>query len=103
MKRSDNHVYDPPFPAAMLLAQAANISPQKAVSILRDIVKAGWVIAPRHPTNAMLAAYMEALTPPVSHRTAIVNVGKAKKRWAAMGIAGTKVALSFKMIQAPPQ
>jgi len=92
-------VYPAPKPAAGVVADVLGISQEQAVSVLRALVRAGYVVAPRVPTDPMLSAYMACLnSPPSNHRTVLTNITKARKRWAAMGLAGTKVALSHRFL-----
>lgn len=42
----------------------------------------------------MLGAYVSALGAPSKHYSVVIhNIGKARRRWAAMAAAGTKLAL----------
>jgi hypothetical protein len=92
-------VYDKPPPAVGVLAAALNISIPEAKAALRELISAGYVIAPREPTNSMLVAYFESYGKVATNpNTFVVGIGKARRRWAAMGKAGTAVALSTKAI-----
>lgn len=50
-----------PESAVVLLAQALGLSLEDARLGLTALVRGGYVIAPREPSNAMLVAYAEAL------------------------------------------
>ena len=70
---------------------------EAALELLRAILEGGYYIAPRIPTDPMLSAYFWAY----GHqgwnpRTIIQNIGKARIRWQAMGLAGSAMALSRK-------
>lgn len=94
-RHSDDPVYPVCRPAIDVLREAANLTQHDARAALRALVKAGYVVAPREPTNSMLDAYMHALrSQPSTTRSCILNVAKARKRWLAMGGAGTQVAMS---------
>jgi len=67
---------------------------------LRALVKGGYGIGPRNPTNGMLVGYMEALTPPRGYEQVITAIGKARVRWQAMLAHGTEMALSRKFMGA---
>jgi hypothetical protein len=93
----DEPVYDRPEPAIDVLKAALCIDGYSARKALSALVKAGYFIAPRDPTNAMLDAYIGAYGLIPRHpRTIIIGIGKARKRWAAMGQKGTAMALSVK-------
>lgn len=65
--------------------------------LLRTIIESGYFIVPQEPTNVMFEAYMTALNSPPSNReNVLINLGKARKRFKAMALAGTKIALSNK-------
>jgi hypothetical protein len=94
-------VYPMPEAAINIVCRACDVGSATALDALRALISAGYVVAPREPTDGMLAAYIEALGQPTrNHETCIRNIGKARKRWQAMACAGTCVALSRKMIQA---
>jgi hypothetical protein len=88
-------IYEGPRSAVWPLAEALGIEPEDALEILRALVGAGFVVAPRVPTDAMLVAYFDAYGERAYTPNGIVRgIGKARKRWDAMGRAGTAVALS---------
>jgi hypothetical protein len=90
-------VFEKPAPAICVLADAIGVSHKAARAGLTALVKAGYVVAPRLPTDAMLAAYLESYgTPCSTPRSAIIGIGKARLRWAAMADRGTRMALSVK-------
>lgn len=92
-----NPIYDAPEPAIAVMARAAGVTHEEARNLLIALVRAGYFVAPRQPINAMLDAYLNSYgTPPSTTHSAITGIGKARKRWAAMGTAGTKMALSTK-------
>lgn len=95
---NDHQIFDPP-PSPISIMTEIGIDEKMARAALHAMVKAGYYIAPRNPSNAMLVAYMEAMAPHVTKniRTMMVNVGKAKLRWKAMGESGTRLALSPKI------
>lgn len=82
-------------PAPLVLAEALGLTFDQAIAGLRALSKEGYAIAPRIPTNSMLAAYCYAYgSPPQRVEGVMVQLGKARKRWRAMAAAGTRVALS---------
>ena len=85
--------------ATELVATTGDVSRDVAREILRALIKAGFAVVPMEPTNSMFEAYMTALKqPPHSHKTVIENIGKARKRWKAMAIAGVAVTFSTENI-----
>jgi hypothetical protein len=103
LRFSDEPIYDRPTPAITVLADALNISEKDALTALTALVRAGYVIAPRLPTNAMLSAYLRAYgTPATTIRSCIIGIGKARKRWAAMAAKGTQMALSRRRVTQKP-
>lgn len=95
-------VYEKPLPARLVIAQALNISTDEAAKVLSALIKGGYGVAPRNPTNGMLAAYMEATTPPRGHEPVITAIGKARARWQAMLEQGTAMAMSLKYLPEQP-
>jgi hypothetical protein len=98
LKPDQRHsIYPGARSAIDVLAEEIGCDRQRAREVLQGLVNAGFVIAPREPSNPMLDAYMRALgTRPSRHRSVIMNnIGKARKRWQAMALAGTRVALTF--------
>lgn len=78
-----------------IMTRAVPISRHDAHLLLQALAKAGFVVAPLEPTNAMFDAYMHALNYPASTpKTIIINVGKARRRWKAMALVGMKIAFS---------
>ena len=93
-------VYEKTPPARVILAKAMDITVEEAGAVMVALVEGGYGIAPRNPTNGMLVAYMEALTPPSGHEAVVTAIGKARVRWQAMLEQGTAMALSFKRVPA---
>jgi hypothetical protein len=93
-------VYEKPLAARLILARAMGISTDEAGDALTALIQGGYGIAPRNPTNGMLIAYMEALTPPSSHESVVTAIGKARVRWQAMLAQGTEMAMSRKRLPA---
>ena len=88
-------ILNQPPAAKEVMAAAIGITLDDAHAILVALAKAGFVIAPLEPTNAMFAAYMEALSAKATRRdTIIANIGKARRRWKAMAECGMKIAFS---------
>jgi hypothetical protein len=79
------------------LAEALGITPDEAQDGLAALVKGGFGIAPINPTNGMLVAYLEALTPPLGHEQVVTAIGKARVRWKAMITQGIERSLSRKV------
>ena len=94
---TENPVYDAPECASDVVARTIDITPRQARKALVALVRAGYVIAPREPSNAMLDAYIRSYGA-VSMRPSgiITGIGKARKRWSAMATQGVKIALSMK-------
>jgi hypothetical protein len=101
MRRWRTPIYDKPLPAREVLANALNISTDEAGEIMTALIEGGYGIAPRWPTNGMLAAYLEATDPPKHHESVITALGKARKRWQAMLAQGTAMAMSYKHVSPP--
>ena len=81
--------------AADVAASTGLVSPEDARQIFRALLDAGFIIAPFEPANAMFEAYMMALNnPPITRKTMLQNVGKARRRWKAMATAGFSIAMS---------
>ena len=89
-------IYDKPVPARVILAERLGISTDEAKDILLALVEGGYGIAPRNPTNGMLAGYIEATYPARGHEAIITAIGKARKRWQIMLAHGTEMAMSLK-------
>lgn len=82
-------------PAAEVLADYLKIDHDVALEALRVLVRAGWYLGPREPTNAMLVAYLEAVGRRPTKPDSVVNaLAKARKRWKAMALMATRAALS---------
>ena len=59
-----------------------------------ELARAGYVIAPREPTNAMLVAYLESYGHTATSVGGVITaVGKARQRWKAMADSGMRAAL----------
>lgn len=98
-RHPDVPVLDESEPAVTVLARQLGISHRQAREALRALVKAGYVIGPREPTNAMLLAYITSYGQvPVNPATTITAVGKARRRWQAMADKATAMALSTKRL-----
>src|SRR5690349_204670 len=96
-KITEAQIFERPTPAIVVLAESLRISHHAAREALQALVEAGYVVAPRLPTNAMLNAYLEAYgTEPTRVQSCIIGIGKARKRWAAMADKGTQMALSWR-------
>ena len=91
-------VYEKVQPACTILAKALDITIDEARQAMVALVEGGYGIAPRNPTNGMLIAYLEALTPPSGHEQVVTAIGKARVRWQAMLEQGTAMALSFRYV-----
>jgi hypothetical protein len=91
-------VFEKPKPARSILAAECGLSDDEAMAVLRALVRGGYGIAPRNPTNGMLAGYLEATEPPKHHEATITAIGKARVRWQAMLAHGTEMALSWKFM-----
>lgn len=94
---SDNQVLDDTRSAIKIVSEASGLDTQKSREVIRALIDAGYFVAPRVPTNAMLLAYIESYGQlPKNPKTIITAVGKAKRRWQAMGSMGTAMAMSLK-------
>lgn len=100
-KRTTLSVYPKPRPALNVLAKALSISTEEARNAMVALIEAGYGIAPREPTNGMLAACIEATTPARGHEAIITAISKGRVRWQAMLEQGTAMALSRKYIEEP--
>jgi hypothetical protein len=90
----DHPVYEPPEPALKVLMKEMSVSAHGAKRALRALVKAGYIVAPMKPTNAMLDAYLCSYgQPPSTTHSVIIGVGKARIRWEAMATVGLKMAM----------
>lgn len=95
--RAPEIIEQPPC-AKDVMTETGIVSRDGAHAILVALAKAGFVIAPLEPTNAMFEAYMTALGRPAKTReTIITNIGKARQRWKAMAQMGMKVTFSSRM------
>ena len=93
-ERNPEIIAQPPS-ALRVIALSIGIEIDEARAIVRALAKAGYIVAPMEPTNAMFAAYVEALgAPSKKYDTVIQNIGKARKRWKAMAHVGMIVAFS---------
>jgi hypothetical protein len=94
-------VYARTTPAIKVVAEAVGCDHERALEILKEIVSAGYFVAPRIPSDPMLYAYFNAYGQRAwSARSIIQNIGKARLRWQAMGQAGTALALSRRFLPA---
>jgi hypothetical protein len=91
-------LFESPPPARVILARALGITVDEAAQAIVALVEGGYGIAPRNPTNGMLVAYLEALTPPTGHEQVVTALGKARVRWQAMLAQGTAMSLSKKLL-----
>ena len=94
-------VYEKPQPAVVILANALGTTVEDARAAMIALSEGGYGIAPRNPTNGMICAYLEALTPPTGHEAVVTAIGKARVRWQAMLEQGTAMALSLKRTALP--
>lgn len=93
-------MFDAPEPALAVVSDALGLKTTDARRLLKKLAKAGWVVVPREPTNAMLFAYISAYgRPPTKASTVIHGIGKARKRWKAMAGAGMRLAMSLKRVK----
>lgn len=99
-RRKTLSVYEKPLPARLILARALGVSTDEAGLALAVLIEGGYGIAPRLPTNGMLAAYIEATAPARNHEAIITAIGKARVRWQAMLEQGTAMAMSLKYVPA---
>jgi hypothetical protein len=97
-RRASLSVYAKPRPARLVLAHALGISVEEAGRAISALIEGGYGVAPRNPTNGMLAAYIEATEPPKHHEGVITAIGKARVRWQAMMEQGMAMAMSRKCI-----
>lgn len=82
-------------PSALDVLAAAGFSRADAKDALSALARGGYVIGPKMPTNAMLLAYLNAHGQfPRNPETILRAICKARKRWQAMGEAGTSAAFS---------
>lgn len=93
-----SELFDSPCPAIPILAQAAECTEEQARAGILALVRAGYVIAPREPTNGMIFAYLETYTQPTQPESVIQGAAKARRRWKAMAESGCRMALSAKHI-----
>lgn len=83
-----------PIAACRALSDALGITTAAARGGIQALLRAGWVVAPREPTNQMLAASVNA-TAVSRHPLKLVNaVAKARLRWKAMALEGSKAAMA---------
>jgi hypothetical protein len=100
IRRLSMTVYEKPEPARLILARALGVSTDEAALAIAALIEGGYGVAPRNPTNGMLAAYLEAMTPPTGHEAVITAISKARLRWTAMLEQGTAMAMSRKRLDA---
>jgi hypothetical protein len=99
-KAGDHPIHDSPPPAAAVISEIIGCDQKVANKALLALVKAGYVIAPREPTNAMFEAYLSSYGACASTPNSIViAIGKARKRWKAMALSGTRMVLSLKHLK----
>lgn len=92
----DTPVFDEPESAVAVVARETGETAERAREILRALVKAGYVIGPREPTNAMLHAYITSYGEiPSNPASTITAIGKARRRWQAMADKATAMTLSM--------
>lgn len=97
---SVNQVFDELKPAVEILSNHLGITKKEAQEALITLVKEGYFLGPREPTNSMLAAYIRSYGEiPRNPETVITAVGKAKRRWKAMAAEGTAMALSLRRVK----
>ena len=97
-------VYPSPPCAIDLVAAAAGCSQKQAKAALISLARNGFVVAPMLPTDAMLAAYIDAYDPCIRKTFSVVRgIAKARVRWAAMSKEGMKVAMSHRRSLQPHQ
>lgn len=95
MSINGSQILEPSPNALELISKIAGVDAEMARNVLTALAKNGYVIAPLEPTNSMFDAYIRALKQPAKdHKVIIENVGKARKRWKAMALAGMQVAFS---------
>lgn len=96
-RRERTPIFDEPMPAVDVLAHATGLAPDAARDGLLALIRAGYVIGPRDPTNAMLLAYMQSYGQEATNpATVITAIAKARRRWRAMGDKGSAMAVSRK-------
>ncbi len=77
-----------------IMAEKLGVEPEAMRDAVIEIAKAGYVIAPREPTNAMLVAYLESYGQTASNvDSVIIALGKARLRWKAMADSGMRASL----------
>ena len=76
------------------MAEKLGVEPEAVREAIIELAKAGYVIAPREPTNAMLVAYLESYGHTAKSVDGVITaVGKARQRWKAMAESGMRAAL----------
>ena len=94
------NIFDESPSAIKVIADKLGITQEAAREALVALVKAGWYIGPREPTNDMLVAYLGAIGQIATNPTTVANsMAKARRRWKAMGESATRAALSKKRIK----
>jgi hypothetical protein len=83
-----------PGAAAEVLSQALGITTTAARGGIQALLRAGWVVAPREPTNSMLAASVNATAVSANPLKVVNAIAKARLRWKAMANEGSKAAMS---------
>jgi len=85
-----------PVAACVALSSVLGISPAAARGGIQGLLRAGWIVAPREPTNLMLAASVTATKASTNPLRLVNAVAKARLRWKAMALEGSKAAMSDK-------
>lgn len=94
MNTAPEIIAQPPC-ALRVMSEAGGLSDEQSQAIMLALVRAGFAVVPREPTNSMFDAYIAALQKPSRfHKTIIQHIGKARKRWKAMVDVGQQVAFS---------
>lgn len=96
---ASEQIFSRPPSAITVLGEALGISREEARLALQKVVASGYYIAPREPSNSMFHAYLTSYGMTAKTRgSIIVGIAKARKRWHAMGSAGTRLALSWRTV-----
>lgn len=88
------NILDVPRSPVTILVEQLGVSEYSARQAIISILKEGWCLAPVEPSNSMLVAYAEALSPPQRLGQIASSFGKARRRWRAMALEANKLALS---------
>lgn len=80
-----------------IIAHQMQCDENQAKKLLEVLAEKGYGLAPLEPTNHMLIAYLESYGDvPITIRSMIVGIGKARKRWKAMMAVGMRVSFTRK-------